>query len=229
MSAKVIFFDIDGTLLNTGGAGQKAMERALTHDFEIDFPFEGVLTAGRTDRGIAVEIFERYNVEDTPENRLRFQEAYLSHLPAALAETPGLLLPGVRHLVEQLAELETLTLSLLTGNYARGAWIKLGHYRLDHFFVSGGFGDDHADRDDVARSALETVATNTQRPVDPADTMVIGDTPADIKCARAIGATAVAVATGHYSADELNACSPDYLFEDFADTAQTLDRIVDLL
>ena len=146
MSTKVIFFDIDGTLLNTGGAGQKAMELALTRDFEIDFPFEGVLTAGRTDRGIANEIFDRYRVEDTPENRLRFQNAYLSHLPEALSESPGLLLPGVRTLIEQLAQMETLILSLLTGNYARGAWIKLEHYDLDHFFVSGGFGDEHADR-----------------------------------------------------------------------------------
>lgn len=229
MPCRVIFFDIDGTLLNTGGAGQQAMELALQRDFRIDVPFEGVLTAGRTDRGITQEVFERYSVDDTPENRTRFQRAYLSYLPATLESSPGLLLPGVRELLDALLRKEVAMLSLLTGNYADGAWIKLRHYQLDHFFESGGFGDHHADRDDVARHALDTVRRESGQQVAGPETMVIGDTPADIRCARAIGATAVAVATGHYSSEELSQHSPDHLFDDFSNPESAIDRILELL
>ena len=227
MKNKVIFFDIDGTLLSTGGAGQLAMERALTRDFRISFPFEGVLTAGRTDRGIAIEIFERYTVEDTPENRRRFENAYLSHLPDTLKEAPGLLLPGVNELLSQLA-MTDLTLSILTGNYEEGARIKLQHYELDHYFVSGGFGDDHPDRDDVARMALNNISSHLAEPIPGRDTMVIGDTPADIKCARAIGAIAVGVATGHYSEDQLAEQNPDLVLTDFADATTVARQLSEL-
>ncbi len=229
MSNKVIFFDIDGTLLNTGGAGQLAMERALVHDFRINFPFEGVLTAGRTDRGITDEIFDRYEVENTLENRERFREAYLSHLPNTLAAAPGLLLPGVVELLKELETDESVVLSILTGNYLKGAEIKLRHFTLSEFFVSGGFGDHHADRNDVARLAMGAIKKHLDREVDATDTMVIGDTPADITCARAIGATAVAVATGKFSVEELSAHNPDHLFPDFTDTTGTRKRILELL
>ncbi|GAB5442777.1 MAG: HAD family hydrolase [Fuerstiella sp.] len=229
MTQKVIFFDIDGTLLNTGGAGQLAMERALTGDFQIDFPFEGVLTAGRTDRGITDEIFGRYRLQNTAANRARFRDAYLSHLPATLDDAPGLLLPGVIDLLNGLRQADSAVLSLLTGNYATGARIKLQHYKLADYFVSGGFGDDHADRDDVARLALTAIAAHLEEQVEGCNTMVIGDTPADIKCARAIEAKAVAVATGRYSREELQACEPDFLFDDFSDAVDAVDRLLKLL
>ena len=229
MSQKFIFFDIDGTLLNTGGAGQQAMERALVEEFEIDFPFEGVLTAGRTDRGITEEIFERYEFDNTETNRLRFRDAYLNHLPGSLSDSPGLLLPRVTELLEQLAEYEHVILSLLTGNYAEGAWIKLRHYELDHFFEFGGFGDHHADRNDVAQNALSAACEAFDADIDGADTLVIGDTPADIHCARSIGARCIAVATGMYSAEQLAPHSPDHLCNDFNDTADTVARILELL
>ena len=228
MARNIIFFDIDGTLLNTGGAGQMAMERALVKDFQIDFPFEGVLTAGRTDRGITNEIFERYDVENTPKNRERFRDAYLSHLPDTLAAAPGLLLPGVIELLDQLSKADNALLSLLTGNYAKGAWIKLRHYELHDYFVSGGFGDHEADRDDVARSALSAINQHVGQPA-PERYMVIGDTPADIRCARAIGATVVAVATGKYSPEELEPHEPDHLFDDFSNTRSSVERILELL
>lgn len=229
MTRKVIFFDIDGTLLSTGGAGQLAMERALVEDFRIEFPFEGVLTAGRTDRGIALEIFSRYQLEDSEANRRRFRDAYLSRLPETLREAPGLLLPKVRDLLDHLATHEHVTLSLLTGNYAKGAWIKLRHYQLDQYFVSGGFGDDHPERDDVARQAMTAISEVLNRSLEGADVLVVGDTPADIRCARAIGARVAAVATGTYMASDLQAHTPDHLFDDFTDTAETVQRILELL
>ena len=229
MTQKVIFFDIDGTLLSTGGAGQRALALALTDGFQVDFPFEGVLTAGRTDRGITDEIFERYGLESSDANRRRFRDAYLAHLPEALANAPGRLLPSVRELLDRLADESHITLSLLTGNYAEGAWIKLRHYQLDHYFQHGGFGDDHAERDDVARFALTTASNHAQRQLAGIDTLVIGDTPADIRCARAIDAKAVGVATGCYTADELRPHDPDHIFEDFSNTDRTLQRILELL
>ncbi|MCP4510988.1 MAG: HAD hydrolase-like protein, partial [Fuerstiella sp.] len=214
MTEKIIFLDIDGTLLNTGGAGQRAMERALTAEFQIDFPFEGVLTAGRTDRGITDEILERYSFDNTAENRARFREAYLAQLPMSLTDSPGLLLPKIRELLERLTQHRHVTLSLLTGNYAEGAWIKLRHYQLDDFFRFGGFGDDDANRNDVAQAAMRVASTELDRAVDGSETLVIGDTPADIHCAQAIGAKCVAVATGVYSSGELKPHNPDHLFED---------------
>ncbi len=219
MAQHILFFDIDGTMLSTGGAGQRAMELALTEEFRLEFPFEGVLTAGRTDRGIADEIFARYGLVDTPAERLRFMQTYLQRLPGALDALPGALLPGVRELLDQLHCTPNVYLSLLTGNYVEGAWIKLRHFGIDHYFETGGFGDDHAHRDDVARLAADNVRGFLKRDLPDGSTCVIGDTPADIRCARAINARAVAVATGMYSFAELEPHVPDHLFEDLRDTA----------
>ena len=229
MTRKVIFFDIDGTLLSTGGAGQLAMESALIDEFSIDFPFEGVLTAGRTDRGITNEIFERYGFDNTSENRERFRDAYLSRLSESLEQAPGLLLPEVRPLLDRLHAIDEIELALLTGNYAEGAWIKLRHYQLDGYFSYGGFGDHNANRNDVARAAFNIAQQALGHNIETGNAMVIGDTPADIECARAIGASAVAVATGVYSADELTPHDADLLCHDFSDTDQVLSDVLKIL
>lgn len=226
MTEHILFFDIDGTLLSTGGAGQKAMERALIEEFRIDFPFEGVLTAGRTDCGIADEIFAKYHLKDSPQERERFMRSYLERLPGCLQTLSGALLPGVQPLLDHLNRRSDVHLSLLTGNYAEGAWIKLRHFQIDHFFTSGGYGDDHPHRDDVARQALVNVQQHLSRSIAGDDACVIGDTPADIRCARAIGARAVAVATGGYSIIELSPHAPDHLFEDLSQTSHVAERLL---
>lgn len=228
MAQHILFFDIDGTMLSTGGAGQSAMERALNDEFELSFPFEGVLTAGRTDRGIADEIFSKYGLNDTPAERERFMQSYLERLPEALGTLSGELLPGVYELLNHLHNLPEVHLSLLTGNYVEGAWIKLRHFGIDHFFETGGFGDHHALRDDVARLAAESVRGYLKRELPDGSTCVIGDTPADIRCARAIKARAVAVATGMYSRTELEPHAPDHLFEDLRDTAVVARSLLNL-
>lgn len=229
LSQHILFFDIDGTMLSTGGAGQRAMELALVEEFRIRFPFEDVLTAGRTDCGIADEIFAKYRLEDSLAERLRFMNSYLDRLPDCLKTLPGALLPGVRELLEHLHHHSDVHLSLLTGNYAEGAWIKLRHFGIDHFFLSGGYGDDHPHRDDVAKLALENVRSYLQRPVDGSDACVIGDTPADIRCARAINARAVAVATGVYSREQLSPHDPDHLFDDLRQTDEVVRRLLQKL
>ena len=229
MSQHILFFDIDGTMLSTGGAGQRAMELALVEEFRIRFPFEDVLTAGRTDCGIADEIFSKYQLEDSPKERHRFMSSYLERLPECLKTLPGALLPGVTELLDQLHKLENVHLSLLTGNYVEGAWIKLRHFGIDHYFQSGGYGDDHPHRDDVAKLALQNVCEHLNRQVDGHDACVIGDTPADIRCARAINARAAAVATGVYSRNQLSPYSPDHLFDDLSHTDAVMNRLLQKL
>lgn len=223
---KIIFFDIDGTLLSTGGAGQAALERALHDSFEVDFPFQGVLTSGRTDRGIVDEIFETHGVENTPEHRITFRDAYLKRLPETLEGKPGRLLTGVTELLDALADDDRLELSVLTGNYEASAWIKLRHYGVADYFEYGGFGDNHSARDDVATNAVDAAERKLGYRPPPADTLVIGDTIPDITCSRHIGAHAAAVATGSFTVKELQAGSPDLLFEDLSDTQHVVQQML---
>ncbi|HEY8505762.1 MAG TPA: HAD family hydrolase [Gemmataceae bacterium] len=219
---RVIFFDIDGTLIRSGGAGKAAMEAALRDAFGVrevrgDIPF-----SGRTDRAIGRDLLAAHGIEPTPENRARLEAAYLEHLPGSLARVAGCVLPGVAALMAELAARERMALGLLTGNVRRGARAKLSHYGLWDYFPFGGFGDRHFERDDVAREALSEAARHLGRPPDPSDVWVVGDTPLDVRCARAIGAKAVAVATGWHSPEELAAARPDWLLADFSDPAELL-------
>lgn len=212
----VCLFDIDGTLLSSGGAGQAAMEAALESTFGITAPTEGIAVAGRTDRAIVTDLLQFHDVEASDANWSLFVDAYLGRLPYELASRDGLILPGVEDLLAELHCRDSLTMGLLTGNFRRGAELKLNHYELSKYFSGGGFGDDHFGRDDVAKAALADVRGKHDIP-SGADVWVIGDTPADVQCGRAIHATVVAVATGLYSIDDLEACDPDFLCEDFAD------------
>jgi phosphoglycolate phosphatase-like HAD superfamily hydrolase len=219
------FFDIDGTLLLSGGAGQAAMEDALEHEFGITAPTEGISYAGRTDRAIVHEMARFHGIDMDEPTLLRFVEAYLSHLPERLAACRGAVLPGIVELLAALAARDDVTLALLTGNFERGARLKLEHYKLHEHFRFGGFGDVHHERDDVARAALEAGKTHLNGNVTLEKTWVIGDTPADVQCGRAIGAHVVTVATGVFDADELAASQPDHLFEDFSSHSELLDLL----
>ena len=216
----VLLFDIDGTLLKSGGAGQAAMERALESLFDVSAPTDGIQAAGRTDFAITSELLEYHGVDSSSDNRQRFLDRYLSHLPEELSSRDGLVLPGVPELLASLSKRATVHLGLLTGNLQRGAAIKLAHYRMADYFPFGGFGDHHRSRDDVAHAAAEAAARHLDRT--PDSIWVIGDTPADIQCGRAIGATVIAVSTGIYSAEVLAEAGPDYLFESFSDVELVL-------
>ncbi len=219
---RVLLFDIDGTLLNSGGAGQAAMEDALESAFGVTRQTEGIPVAGRTDRAITSDMMQFHDIPLTEENSGRLYAHYLQHLPKRLGTRGGLVLPGVETLLAQLAAEADCLLGLLTGNFKRGAEIKLSHFELAHHFRCGGYGDHHHDRDDVAREA-KSEALRTLGRDEHDDVWVIGDTPNDVKCGRAIGARVVAVATGHFSDDELKATCPDFLFRDFADVAAVTD------
>jgi phosphoglycolate phosphatase-like HAD superfamily hydrolase len=223
----ICLFDIDGTLLNSGGAGQAAMEAAIREELGTDEPIHGVSYAGRTDRAIIGDIFAFYGVELTDTVKERFVATYLRHLPRELAGRPGLILPGVAEMLSHLHHREDVTLGLLTGNLLEGARVKLEHHGLAEYFdfALGAFGDEHLDRDDVARAAWAAMRAHHRHVerLTPDRVWVIGDTPADVRCGRAIGAKVLAVATGVYSIEQLAGAGPDKLVKDFADAEAVLE------
>jgi phosphoglycolate phosphatase len=220
----ICLFDIDGTLLKSGGAGKAAIEAALVEDFGVTIR-TNVSYSGRTDPAIGRDLLQFHDVEATPANWQRLIEGYLARLPAALAKHNGEVLPGIAALLQTLSENDGVAVGLLTGNIHRGAQAKLSHFDLWHHFAFGGFGDKHFDRDDVAREALAAIRSRFDGTVTSERIFVIGDTPLDVRCARAIGARAVAVATGWHTADQLAASEPDLLLEDLAD-AEPLLRLL---
>jgi phosphoglycolate phosphatase-like HAD superfamily hydrolase len=217
---KVCLFDIDGTLLSSGGAGKAAIEGALTEEFGVALTTQ-VTYSGRTDRAIARDLLQLHGIDYHAGNWERLRRGYLQRLPGTLARHPGLVLPGIARLLSTLAQ-QNITLGLLTGNIRDGARLKLSHYGLFEHFRFGGFGDLHYDRDEVAREALAAVHGHVQERVGLERIWVIGDTPLDIRCARAIGVKVAAVATGWHSLDELRAANPDLLLRDFSDPAPFL-------
>jgi phosphoglycolate phosphatase len=217
-------FDIDGTLLNSGGAGKIAIETALHEDFGVTIRTQ-VTYSGRTDRAIARDLMRFHGVAETAENSRRLVSGYLRRLPAALAKHNGRVLPGIAALLQTLAERDDVAVGLLTGNIREGARVKLGHFGLNDHFAFGGFGDHHWERDDVAREALAAIHELHGNTVPMQRVWVIGDTPLDVQCARAIGARVVAVATGLHTVDQLRATEPDLLLSDLSDHAPLLELL----
>jgi phosphoglycolate phosphatase-like HAD superfamily hydrolase len=221
----VCLFDIDGTLISSGGAGKAALEDALADAFGIAHGIEKLSLSGRTDRAIVRDLFGMYGIADTADTRQRLVDAYLRRLPERLRSANGRILPGIAEVLRTLSGRDDVLVGLLTGNVRAGAAAKLGFFGLYDYFACGGFGDHHLDRDDVAREALAEVRQRLDGSLVAERVWVIGDTPLDVRCARAIGARAAAVATGWHTADELAAHEPDLLFDDLSDPAALLSRL----
>ncbi len=215
----VFLFDIDGTLVKTGGAGGDALLEAFSVVFGVPEPAE-VPFSGRTDRGIARNLCELHQVEDSESNFQLLRDEYLRRLEQYLPLREGEVLPGVERLLGALGARRDVTLGLLTGNTRRGAQMKLEHYGLWHHFSLGGYGDHHADRDRVAHEALAACRAQLGAELAAEEIWVVGDTPLDVRCARAIGAHAVAVATGWHSRERLADAQPDLLLDDLRHTEQ---------
>ena len=216
---KMLLFDIDGTLLNSGGAGRRAMDRAFEEVHGIADGFRGIEMAGRTDTIILAEALRKHKIREQAEQIEAFKRHYFELLQDEIRvsnERQGVM-PGIRRLLDRLSKHPEVTLGLLTGNWRQSGLIKLRHFGLADFFKAGAFADDAANRDELVPVAVERCHELTGKTPKPGDVWVIGDTPRDVACARPHGARAVAVATGNYSLEELAASKPDALFPDFSD------------
>ena len=187
----LLLFDIDGTLIDTGGKGMAALRKTAIEVFGNEGP--PLDLAGSTDLGILENLHTHFSTE----------------LVARFEDDSAL--DGVVELLQDIAGAPHAKPALLTGNTMQGAWIKLRHYRLDHHFAFGAYGSDRADRNLLGRIALERALAHTGQAYDPERTLVIGDTPKDIACAHAVGAKCLAVATGQFSADQLVAAEADWV------------------
>lgn len=221
----VCLFDIDGTLLSSGGAGRAAMEAALAEEFNLKH-VRSVNFSGRTDRAICFDLLRLHGIPDTEENWEILSASYLRRLPDHLRKHEGKVLPGIRQLLSDLQKRPDVAIGLLTGNIRAGARVKLGHFDLYESFSFGGFGDHHWERDDVAREAWAEVRKRFNGSVPAERVWVIGDTPLDVQCARAIGAKIAAVATGFHSLDDLRPTEPDLLLQDLAEPQTFLNLLV---
>jgi phosphoglycolate phosphatase-like HAD superfamily hydrolase len=217
----LLLFDIDGTLITTGGCGERALRLAVKDEFGVEDDMRDIEIAGRTDTSIARQLLKKHGRPVTEEGIRGILDSYLRHLPRLLPEVKGRLLPGVADLLPALKPREDVVLALLTGNLVRGAEHKLSHYGVWHYFEFGAFADDHHERDRLGPFALARAAERGHA-VSISRTFVIGDTPHDISCARAFGAKAVAVATGGFRSEGLARHSPDVLLEDLSDLPATL-------
>ena len=217
MEKQLLLFDIDGTLITSGGAGEQALRLGIRDRFGIDEDMRGIEIAGRTDSGIARQFFAKHSLPATPENIAAFFESYLAHLPRLLSEKNGRLLPGIIPLLDALQPRADMVLALLTGNLARGAELKLTHYGVWDYYEFGAYADEHHDRNQLGHFARTRAQERHGIAFPPERIYILGDTPHDIDCARAIGAKAVAIATGQYTHAQLAEHAPDFLFDDLSD------------
>jgi phosphoglycolate phosphatase-like HAD superfamily hydrolase len=188
----------------------------------VDDDLRDIEIAGRTDKLITLSILKKYGVESTPDQIAGFLDRYLGHLARQLPQKQGRLLPGILDLLDALEARPTVVLALLTGNLAQGAKLKLTHYGVWRYFEFGAFADDHADRNRLGSFAQTRATERYGVDFPPEYTLVLGDTPHDIACGRAIQAKTVAIATGQHTREELAAHQPDFLFDDLSDVPGVL-------
>jgi phosphoglycolate phosphatase-like HAD superfamily hydrolase len=224
-SRKVLLFDIDATLLKTGHAGLRALDRIFEELYEVHRATEGLRPAGKTDPLIIRELLERNvpNLDPVPEIP-RVVDLYVEYLGQEVEVSPGFqVMPGVPELLEALSRIPRIVLGLATGNLEEGAYIKLRRAGLGSYFSFGGFGSDSGNRTEVVLAAIRRAEDHMKQEVPLDSVYVIGDTPLDILHAKEVGVRTVAVATGSSDADELSRYDPDFLFEDFSQTNRVVE------
>jgi phosphoglycolate phosphatase-like HAD superfamily hydrolase len=219
---RLLLWDIDSTLITTGGAGDKALRRVVKERYGVDDDFHDVEIAGRTDAHIATSILRKYDVEPTAANVASFLDGYLANLQMLLPQIDGRVLPGVGEILEGLSPREDRVLALLTGNLRRGAQLKLERYGLWDYFEFGAFADDHADRNELGAFARARAKEKHGAEFAVANIDVIGDTGHDIACGKAFGARTIAVATGSWTRERLAEHEPDFLFDDLSDVDEVI-------
>src|SRR5438046_3823654 len=224
-SKRLLLFDIDGTLIHSGGAGVHALKSAFKERFGVADDLHDIEIAGMTDSGIVISILNKHKIPPTNENMSAFLDSYVHFLSLELPRRKGKLLPGVLELLRRLKSRPHLVLALLTGNVSRGAQLKLEHYGVWHFFEFGAFSAAHQDRNRLGRFARARAKEKHGREFAASEIDVIGATPRDIGCGKAIGARTIAVATGTWSHDELAKYQPDFLIDDLSNVDDVIHTL----
>lgn len=226
---RLLLFDVDGTLVTTDGAGRRALAQALQTVFGTTGGLDGYDLRGKTDPRIVLDVLGAVGL-DGAAIRARLDDCFDVYARALAGEIGAggrvRSLPGVEEVVRRLDGRSDVVLGLVTGNIEAGARIKLEPTGLWSRFRTGAFGSDHADRRRLPSLATRRAHALTGHAFAPGEVLVIGDTPWDVDCARAFGARAIAVATGHYRRSELEACGPDLLLDSFADVEQALAALL---
>lgn len=214
---RLVLFDVDGTLLTCGGQVRPIFAAALGEVLGVAVELDGYSFAGGTDQRIVLDLAARAGVEEGRARAAlpRVREAFVARLAAGLDPAGVRVLPGVVDLLDRLAGDPEVALGLLTGNWRRGAEIKLAAAGIafDRFRF-GAFGDDGVERGELPPVALGRAAAATGRAFRPADVLIVGDSPADVACARAHGLACLAVATGWTRAAELTAAGASWVAAD---------------
>ena len=231
MKRRLVLFDIDGTILLSGGAGRRAITAALSEAVDTVDAFSGIRFDGKTDPQIVGELLAAAGHEHHDEARVAaLCERYVTLLEQELSgrTTDTVLMPGVPELLDRLEAEDAVVLGLLTGNLARGARLKLSAAGISpERFRVGAYGSDSAHRPELPAVAARRAEPFFGRIPAGQEVVIIGDTPADIYCGSGIGARALAVATGGYDVEALAACGPHAVFSDLSDTAAVLTAILE--
>jgi len=222
---KVLLFDIDGTLLKTGFAGFRSLNRVFMELYGISNAVEGIRPDGKTDPLIIREMLANTLPKVDPETEIpRIAAIYLKYLKEEIYQAPGFtLMPGVENLLARLSQYPEFALGLATGNYEAAAALKLKRAGLETYFSFGGYGSDDEDRAALLRAAIERAEAYLGEAVILDRTYVIGDTPRDILCGKAVNVKTVAVATGRSVAEDLSTYNPDHVFSNFADIKEVVN------
>ncbi|HEY0319240.1 MAG TPA: HAD family hydrolase [Solirubrobacterales bacterium] len=215
---KTILFDIDGTLLHTGGAGAVAWQRAFQELYGVEANIAEHTHAGMTDPEIAAIVFREVLGRDGGvEERAKAIGCYLGHLAETVAESKGYsVIPGIEELLPRLVE-QGILLGVVTGNIESAAHIKLGRGDLNRYFAFGGYGSDSHDRTELTKRALERAEKVSGEPIDRAAAIAVGDTPRDVIAAHGAGIKVVGVATGSYAVEQLRHEGADWAIADVTD------------
>ncbi|MEZ5076889.1 MAG: HAD family hydrolase [Solirubrobacterales bacterium] len=215
---EAILFDIDGTLLHTGGAGAVAWQRAFIELYDVEANIEEHTRAGMTDPEIAELVFkEVLGREGTDVERAEAIGCYLGHLADAVKESEGyFVIEGIHELLPKLAE-QGVLLGIVTGNIEPAAHIKLARGDLDKYFEFGGFGSDSRSRTELTGKAVERGGEVAGKPLDLKRTIAVGDTPRDVKAGHGAGIRVVGVATGTYSVKHQREAGADWAIENVLD------------
>ncbi len=220
---KLILFDIDGTLIHTGGAGTRSMNLAFNSLLGIKDAFEGISMAGKTDPQIMKQGLSANGFEDNDGTLEKLVRKYLDFLRVEIENPLRRIKPGIIKILDILKK-DNTSIGLLTGNLEQGAQIKLGSFGINDYFLDGAFGSDNEDRDMLLPIAIDKFQKKGFE-FSPRECVIIGDTPRDVRCASIHGAYCIAVATGPYSKNDLLKTEADIVFDSLEDTDKCMEFI----